>query len=96
MNEKAIEMFEQNKYEEANEVIRESIEVKTAEIKDVENEEVEENWTENDKKELIEEYTEENNCYKTMIERITSGYVPGLEFETYHIGACYLSRFNGQ
>ena len=30
---------------------------KTAEIEDVENEEVEENWTENDKKELIEEYT---------------------------------------
>lgn len=64
---------------------------KTAEIEDVQNEEVEENWTENDKKELIEEYTEENNCYKTMIERIKSGYVPGLEFETDYIGvAIYL------
>jgi len=102
INEKAIEMFEQNNYEEAmelfhravhesrNEVIRESIEAKTAEIEDVQNEEVEENWTENDKKELIKEYTEENNCYKTMIERIKSGYVPGLEFETDYIGACYL------
>ncbi|MED2710562.1 hypothetical protein P4219_24295, partial [Bacillus toyonensis] len=30
--------------------------------------------------------------YKTMIERIKSGYVPGLEFETCHIGggAIYL------
>ncbi|MBE7149361.1 tetratricopeptide repeat protein [Bacillus mycoides] len=74
----------------ANEVIRESIEAKTAEIEDVQNEEVEENWTENDKKELIEEYIEENNCYKKMIERIESGYVPGLEFETDYIGACYL------
>ena len=64
--------------------------MKTAEIEDVQSEEVEENWTENDKKELIEEYTEENNCYKTMVERIKSGYVPGLEFETDHIGACYL------
>ena len=43
------------------------------------------------RKELIEEYTEENNCYKTMVERIKSGYVPGLEFETDHIGlAIYL------
>ncbi len=25
-----------------------------------------------------------------MIERIKSGYVPGLEFETYHLGGCYL------
>lgn len=38
---------------------------KIAEIEDVENAEVEENWTENDKKELIEEYTKENNYYKT-------------------------------
>ena len=41
------------------------------------NEEVEENWTENDKKELIEEYTEENNCYKTMVERIKSDMFQG-------------------
>lgn len=71
-------------------MIRESIEAKTAEIEDVKNEEVEENWTEEDKKELIEEYTEENNCYKAMIARIKSGYVPELEFETYHLGGCYL------
>ena len=83
-------LYKTNNFSRINEVIRESIEVKTAEIEDVQSEEVEENWTENDKKELIEEYTEENNCYKTMVERIKSGYVPGLEFETDHIGACYL------
>lgn len=79
-----------NHFSRINEVIRESIEAKTAEIKAVENEEVEENWTENDKNELIEEYIEENNYYKTMIERIKSGYVPDLEFETDSIGGCYL------
>ena len=83
-------LYKTNNFSRINEVIRESIEVKTAEIEDVQSEEVEENWTENDKKELIEEYTEENNCYKTMVERIKSGYVPGLEFETDRIGACYL------
>ncbi|WP_075309445.1 tetratricopeptide repeat protein [Bacillus wiedmannii] len=83
-------LYKANNFSRINEVIRESIEAKTAEIEDVQNEEVEENWTEEDKKELIEEYTEENNCYKKMIERIESGYVPGLEFETYHLGACYL------
>ncbi|TKI90951.1 hypothetical protein FC699_23040, partial [Bacillus wiedmannii] len=83
-------LYKANNYSRMNEVIRESIEAKTEEIEDVQNEEVEENWTEKDKKELIEEYTEENNCYKKMIERIESGYVPGLEFETYHLGACYL------
>ncbi|PEX43930.1 hypothetical protein COJ42_08565 [Bacillus cereus] len=83
-------LYKANNFSRINEVIRESIETKTADIEDVQNEEVEENWTEKDKKELIEEYTEENNCYKKMIERIKSGYVPGLEFETDHIGACYL------
>lgn len=83
-------LYKANNFSRINEVIQESIEAKTSEIEDVQNEEVEENWTEKDKKELIEEYTEENNCYKKMIERIKSGYVPGLEFETYHLGACYL------
>ncbi|MGU3370329.1 tetratricopeptide repeat protein [Bacillus mycoides] len=83
-------LYKANNFFRINEVIWESIEAKTAEIEDVQNEEVEGNWTEKDKKELIEEYIEENNCYKKMIERIESGYVPGLEFETDYIGACYL------
>lgn len=83
-------LYKANNYSRINEVIWESIEAKTAEIEDIKNEEVGENWTEKDKKELIEEYTEENNCYKTMIARINSGYVPELEFETYHLGGCYL------
>ncbi|MGW5982079.1 tetratricopeptide repeat protein [Bacillus mycoides] len=83
-------LYKANNFSRINKVIRESIEQKTAEIEDVQNEEVEENWTENDKKELIEEYIEENNYYKKMIERIESGYVPGLYFKIDHIGACYL------
>lgn len=70
-------LYKANNFSRINEVIRESIEAKTAEIEDVQNEEVEENWTENDKKELIEEYIEENNCYKKMIERIESDMFQG-------------------
>ncbi|MZF01515.1 hypothetical protein GRA92_23955, partial [Bacillus anthracis] len=83
-------LYKVNNSSRIHEVIRESIEAKIAEIEDVENAEVEENWTENDKKELIEEYTKENNYYKTMIGRIKSGYVLDLEFETDYIGGCYL------
>ena len=83
-------LYKANNFSRINEVIQESIEAKTSEIEDVQNEEVEENWTEKIRKELIEEYTEENNCYKTMIERIKSGYVPGLEFETYHLGVLFI------
>lgn len=83
-------LFKMNHFSRINEVIREAIDQKEAEIEDVKKEEVEENWTEHDKKELIEEYIEENNYYKKMIERIESGYVPQLDFETYSIGACYL------
>jgi len=71
-------------------VIQESIKEKEEEIEDVKKEEGEENWTENDKKELIEEYMEENYQYQKMVERITSGHVPSLNFETYSTGACCL------
>ncbi|WP_142314210.1 tetratricopeptide repeat protein, partial [Bacillus wiedmannii] len=45
-------LYKANNYSRMNEVIRESIEAKTEEIEDVQNEEVEENWTEKDKKEV--------------------------------------------
>ncbi|MFF2754466.1 tetratricopeptide repeat protein [Psychrobacillus sp. NPDC058041] len=83
-------LFKTNNFSRINEVIQEAIEEKEEVIEDVKKEEVEENWTENDKKELIEEYMGENDKYKKMIEFITSGYVPQLDFETYSTGACYL------
>ncbi|PEY19138.1 hypothetical protein CN340_26470 [Bacillus anthracis] len=115
-NEKAIEMFEQNKYEEAMELFQQAVH-KSRGVQFLNNLA----WMyfyeeENDDKalELIrevvklnpssyfpysilgdiymkqEKWTEANNDYKTMIERIKYGYVPGLEFETDFIGGCYL------
>ncbi|OJD65633.1 hypothetical protein BAU26_10845 [Bacillus sp. N35-10-4] len=115
-NERAIEMFEQNKYEEAMELFQQAVH-KSRGVQSLNNLA----WMyfyeeENDDKalELIrevvklnpssyfpynilgdiymkqEKWTEANNDYKTMIERIKYGYVPGVEFETDFIGGCYL------
>lgn len=83
-------LYKTDNFSRINEVIREAIEKKKKEIEEVKKEEVEESWTENDKKELIEEYMKEYSSYKKMEELITSGYVPKLDFETYSTGACYL------
>ncbi|GAF66075.1 hypothetical protein BTS2_2975 [Bacillus sp. TS-2] len=83
-------LFKTNQFSRIDEVIQKAIEIKEEEIKDVQLEEIEENWTEADKNELIEEYTEELYQYKKMVEVITSGYVPPLEFETHSTGSCYL------
>ncbi|MBT2656001.1 tetratricopeptide repeat protein [Bacillus sp. ISL-18] len=83
-------LLKTNNYSRMNQVIQEAIEEKGEEIEGAKKEEVEENWTEMDKKEFIEELIEENNQYKNMINLISSGYTPKLEFETYRTGACYL------
>ncbi|MBP3970194.1 hypothetical protein KAF80_14225 [Bacillus sp. WL1] len=77
INEKAIEMFEQNKYEEAMELFHRAVHESRG-VQSLNNLA----W--------MYFYEEENDDYKTMIERIKYGYVPGLEFETDFIGACYL------
>ena len=83
-------LFKTNNYCRMNQVIQEAIEEKQEAIEDAKKEEVEENWTEMDKKEFIEELIVENNQYKNMINLISSGDTPKLEFETYRTGACYL------
>lgn len=83
-------LYKTNNFQRIDEVIQEAIEEKKGEIEDTKKEEIEENWTENDKKEVIEKYIEEYNYYKKMIELLSSGYVPKLDFEPYSTSACYL------
>jgi tetratricopeptide (TPR) repeat protein len=87
-------LFKSENFSRMNQVIQEAIKEKEIEIEDVKKEEVEENWTEKDKQELIEELLNEYNQYKNMIDLITAGYVPILEFDTYRTGACYLFGCN--
>lgn len=83
-------LYNTGSFSRVNEIIREVIEKTKEDIEEVKKEEVEENWTESDKNELIEEYMENHNHYKKLKELITSGYVPKLEFEIIFTGACYL------
>jgi len=83
-------LFNTHNFSRMNQVIQEAIEGQEEEIEDVKKEEVEENWTEKDKHELIEELMNKHKQYKNMIDLITSGYTPKLEFETFSTGACYL------
>lgn len=83
-------LYKTHKFSRLDEVISESIETKNEEIGDVLQEEVDEHWTEEDKRELIEEYIEHNNYFKQLKERIAKGFVPELEFKTDFIGNCYL------
>ncbi|TDK61780.1 tetratricopeptide repeat protein [Bacillus salipaludis] len=72
------------------EVIQESLEQKDEEIKDAFEEECEENWTENDKKENIKQLCEEKDKYQNMLELISSGHIPLIEFDPAATGGCYL------
>ncbi len=72
------------------EVVNEAIKQKDEEIKDAHEEECEENWTKNDKEAHITQLLEEKNKYENMVELISSGHIPLMEFEISITGACYL------
>lgn len=73
-----------------NEVIQESILHKAEEIKSAHEEECDDNWTESDKEAHMKELLEEKNEYENMVNRMSSGYIPLIEFDPATTGACYL------
>ncbi|MCM3597206.1 tetratricopeptide repeat protein [Metabacillus idriensis] len=86
-----------NQATRANGIIQELMNQKAEELKDASEEMCDEDWTERDKQEHINELYEEMNEYRQMIERISSGYVPVLDFDPPIHTACYLfgcSRHN--
>lgn len=83
-------LYKTNNLSRLDEVLKEAIEIKNEEIEDVMQEEVDEHWTEVDKRELIEEYIAHKNYYKQLKERISKGFVPELEFKLDFTGNCYL------
>lgn len=80
-------LYKTNNFSRLDEVIKEEIEETN---KAIMQEEVNENWTEAQKRDAIENYTREYNYYKQLKERITSGYVPQLQFSAPFTSACYL------
>ncbi len=83
-------LFNMKNFMRINEVIHEAIQQKDEEIKMAYEEECDENWSENDKEENIQQLLEEKNNYKNMVDRISSGQIPLIEFEPSITGACYL------
>ncbi|MFB5198527.1 tetratricopeptide repeat protein [Neobacillus sp. KR4-4] len=83
-----------NKLDRSNEILHETIKEKTEELKDLDEEEVDETWTETDKQEIIRELQDEIAEYKQTFKRISSAYIPSMEFEPFVKTACYLFGCN--
>ncbi len=73
-----------------NEVVYEAIQQKDEEIKNAQEEECDENWTEDDKEEYIQQLLADKNDYKNMVKVISSEQIPSIEFEPSITGGCYL------
>ena len=78
----------------AQELLNECIHEKTEEIKDAHEEACDEDWSESDKQAYIKKLLDEKIEYEQMFEKISSGYIPALEFETAIQKACYLFGCN--
>lgn len=74
----------------AQAILNEVTNIKIEEIKDLDQEECDENWTESDKQERIQELLDEKKEYEQLFERISGGYFPKMKFETSIKTACYL------
>lgn len=74
----------------AKEILYEIINEKIEEIKDMNEEECDEDWTESDKQERIIELLDEKKEYERIFDRILGGYIPKMKFETSVKTACYL------
>jgi len=74
----------------AQEILNEIIIEKIEEIKDMYEEECDEDWTESDKQERIKDLLDEKKEYEQILIRISEGYIPKMKFETSILTACYL------
>lgn len=86
----AYALYKTNNSTRLYEVVNESLRQKKEEIKEACEEECEVNWTEKDKAEYIEQLLEERTKYEVMVEQISCGKIPLMEFETSMTGSCYL------
>ncbi|MBA9026448.1 tetratricopeptide repeat protein [Peribacillus huizhouensis] len=87
-------LLKMNKPTRSPELLNEAINEKVEEIKDEYEEECDEDWTESDKQAYIKKLLNEKNEYEQMFEKISSGYIPPMEFDTSFQKACYLFGCN--
>lgn len=77
---------------EAQEVINKVLAQNEIEIEEIKNQKVDENWTSNDKKEVIEEYLHKQKAYESIWNLLLSDHIAKLDtdFEPAYKSACYL------
>lgn len=83
-------LVKMNNSTRAQEILNEAINEKIEEIKDMYEEECDEDWTESDKQERIKELLVDKKDYEQIFERISEGYIPKMQFDTSLMTACYL------
>ncbi|ANX13913.1 hypothetical protein ABE41_018020 [Fictibacillus arsenicus] len=83
-------LIQTNQYTKAQEIINEAIQQKKEELNEAHEDVVDEDWTENDKRDHIKKLTKEINEYRSMIERVSAGVLPKIEFEPSAETGCYL------
>lgn len=79
-----------NNLTRAHEILNKAINQKVEEIKKAYEDDCDEDWTESEKKAYIKELFDEKNEYEQMLERILSGYIPTMKFDTSIKTECYL------
>lgn len=87
-------LFKTGNVSRLNEVIREAIRLKEEEIKEANEDEINEDWTFQEHEDYLQKLLEEKRTYETIIQEIESGSIPKMKFETSLAGSCYLFGCN--
>ncbi|MQR94672.1 tetratricopeptide repeat protein [Fictibacillus phosphorivorans] len=74
----------------ANNTVKEFLRYKKEEILETKTEELDEDWTEEDKKEVIIRLTKEINDFEILLKKIKDGYLPAILLEPSSERDCYL------
>lgn len=74
----------------ARELLNDVIQQKDAEIIEESEEPCSQEWTESEKEEYIRGLTNDKRVYENLYERVLSGYVPPMKFDTSVCSSCYL------
>lgn len=87
-------LLKMDQYSQSQERLNEAINEKIEEIKEAEEEECDENWSESDKQAHLKQLVNEKIEYEQLIEKLKLGYIPTMDFETSYQKACYLFGCN--
>ncbi|WP_026691978.1 tetratricopeptide repeat protein [Peribacillus kribbensis] len=79
-----------NNPERAHGIIHQALNEHLAELKNAYDEEVNEDWSESDKSEYIQKLLDEKKNYEQMFEKISSGFIPPMDFDVFITTSCYL------